>query len=167
MACLLFSISVTDKSSWYTVNAKRTLSFSMCFENERLWNNLHRKLNDAINLFEHSYIVKRSNNKQRKYLRDNDYAKNIYLSPTCHKYLQRWENPNKEQYQINSSKALKKFQSVTVVISSNIFITLHSFASISIARLLISLTLSLSLSFIQESTNIHHISNKNTEAQSE
>ena len=57
MACLLFSISVTDKSSYYIVNAKRTLSFSMCFENERLWNNLHRKLNDAINLFEHSYIL--------------------------------------------------------------------------------------------------------------
>ena len=80
MACLLFSISVTDKSSWYTVNAKRTLSFSMCFENESLWNNLCRKLDDAINLFEHSYIVKRSNNKQRKYLRDNDYIKNMYLS---------------------------------------------------------------------------------------
>ena len=57
MACLLFSISVTDKSSCYSVNAKRTLSFPMCFENERLWNNLHRKLNDAINLFEHSYIL--------------------------------------------------------------------------------------------------------------
>jgi len=46
----------------------------MCFENESLWNNLCGKLDDAINLFEHSYIVKRRNNKQRKYLRDNDYV---------------------------------------------------------------------------------------------
>ena len=80
MACLLFSISVTDTSSWYNVNAKSTLSFSMCFENERLRNNLYRKLDDAINLFEHSCIVKRRNNKQGKYLRYNDNVQNIYVS---------------------------------------------------------------------------------------
>ena len=73
MASLLFSISVTDKSSCYSVNAKRTLSFSMCFENERLWNNWHRKLYDATNLFENSYIV----------LRRNNYVEYILLGHTC------------------------------------------------------------------------------------